>query len=95
VNITEAFEALEQSVAKAIDDMNGTAAIPVDLARAILDMRRPRPRAEWHEDMGPVLWWKFPVDEAPYVGGENDDEFLDYATHFTPMVPLPKEPSHG
>ncbi len=31
-----------------------------------------RPASEYHEDMGPVLWWKFPVDEPPYVGGPND-----------------------
>jgi len=27
-----------------------------------------RPLSEWHEDMGDVLWWKFPVEEAPWVG---------------------------
>lgn len=27
-----------------------------------------RPLEEWHEDMGDVLWWKFPVTESPYVG---------------------------
>lgn len=27
-----------------------------------------RPLEEWHEDMGDMLWWKFPIDEAPYVG---------------------------
>lgn len=27
-----------------------------------------RPRSEYHEDMGNVLWWKFPVTEPPYVG---------------------------
>lgn len=32
----------------------------------------PRPIAEYHEDMGAVLWWKFPITEAPYVGSPND-----------------------
>lgn len=27
-----------------------------------------RPFAEWHEDMGDVLWWRFPITEAPHVG---------------------------
>lgn len=27
-----------------------------------------RPLEEWNEDTGDVLWWKFPVTEAPYVG---------------------------
>jgi hypothetical protein len=31
-----------------------------------------RPYEEWHEDDGPVLWWKFPVTEAPYVGTPLD-----------------------
>jgi hypothetical protein len=31
-----------------------------------------RPISEYHEDMGSVLWWKFPVTEPPYVGGPTD-----------------------
>jgi hypothetical protein len=31
-----------------------------------------RPLSEWHEDDGPVLWWKFPIDEPPYVGTPLD-----------------------
>ena len=27
-----------------------------------------RPLAEWAEEEGDVLWWKFPVEEAPWVG---------------------------
>jgi hypothetical protein len=27
---------------------------------------------EWHEDVGDVLWWKFPIEEAPYVGSPLD-----------------------
>ena len=27
-----------------------------------------RPIDEYHEDMGNVLWWKFPIEEPPYVG---------------------------
>lgn len=26
------------------------------------------PLSEWHEDDGDVLWWKFPIEEAPYIG---------------------------
>jgi hypothetical protein len=29
---------------------------------------RARPLDEWHDDMGDVLWWKFPVTEPPYCG---------------------------
>jgi hypothetical protein len=31
-----------------------------------------RPINEYHEDMGDVLWWKFPINEPPYVGSPND-----------------------
>ena len=27
-----------------------------------------RPLSEWTEEDGDVLWWKFPIEEAPYVG---------------------------
>lgn len=32
------------------------------------DFTRPRPLSEWTEEDGEVLWWKFPVDEPPFVG---------------------------
>ena len=35
-------------------------------------MCEARPEAEWHEDIGPVLWWRFPIDEPPYVGTPLD-----------------------
>ena len=31
-----------------------------------------RPLAAWHEDDGDVLWWRFPLNEAPWVGTPND-----------------------
>jgi hypothetical protein len=31
-----------------------------------------RPLSEWHEDMGAVLWWRFPIVEPPYCGTPND-----------------------
>jgi len=33
---------------------------------------RARTLAEWHEDHGPVLWWRFPIEEPPYVGTPLD-----------------------
>ncbi len=32
----------------------------------------PRPYYEWREDHGPVLWWLWPIEEAPYVGSPLD-----------------------
>lgn len=34
--------------------------------------REARPIEEYHEDMGDVLWWKFPIVEPPYVGSPLD-----------------------
>ena len=31
--------------------------------------------SEWTEDDGPVLWWKFPIAEPPYVGTPLDSGF--------------------
>jgi hypothetical protein len=51
--------------------------IAKEIARAIRALLLPesgdaRPLDEWREDIGPVLWWKFPVDEPPYCGTPND-----------------------
>lgn len=37
---------------------------------------KAQPISEYHEDMGPVLWWTFPVMEAPYCGTPNDCGFV-------------------
>jgi hypothetical protein len=33
---------------------------------------RVRPLAEWNEGHGDVLWWRFPVEEAPWIGRPDD-----------------------
>lgn len=33
------------------------------------------PATEWHEDHGNVLWWRFPIEEPPYVGTPLDIGF--------------------
>ena len=68
----------------------------VDLARAVL-ARWGRPAAapvaipgeKYHEDMGPVTWWRLPVDEPPWVGTPNDSDWPGYHTHFTPAPTNP------
>ena len=37
--------------------------------------RNLRPFSEWHEDHGSVLWWRFPIEDPPYVGGPLDCGF--------------------
>jgi len=34
-----------------------------------------------------VLWWRFPINEPPYVGTPGDDGFPDYVTHWT-RIPI-------
>lgn len=52
----------------------------------------PRPLDDWHEDDGPALWWRFPVDEPPFSGTPLDSDWPGYHTHWTPLPPVPAEP---
>jgi hypothetical protein len=47
-----------------------------------------RPLSEWHEDDGPVTWWKFPVDEPAWIGSPTDSDWPGYHTHWTPHPPV-------
>lgn len=49
-------------------------------------LREAHPIDEWHEDYGDVLWWTFPIEEAPYCGNPLDSEWPGYLTHWTPIV---------
>lgn len=49
------------------------------------------PRDAWHEDVGPVLWWKFPICEPPYSGDPRDEDFPEHVTHWS-RIPVVKEP---
>lgn len=54
-------------------------------------LREARPIEEWHEDYGDVLWWTFPIEEAPYCGNPLDSDWPDCHTHWTPFVVPEKE----
>ena len=49
---------------------------------------------EWHEDYGDVLWWKFPIEEPPYVGSPLDCNWSGCHTHWTP-IEVPEPPNCG
>lgn len=53
-----------------------------------------RPLDEYHEDYGPVLWWRLPVIEPPHVGSMLDDDFPDDVTHWS-RLPIPREVPRG
>jgi hypothetical protein len=51
-----------------------------------------RSASEWRDDDGDVLWWRVPIQEAPYVGSPLEcGWFEDFYTHWTPL-PKVKEP---
>lgn len=53
---------------------------------------QPLPLAEYHEDMGPVIWWRFPVEEPAWIGAPGDSDWPGYHTHFTPHPAIPEAP---
>jgi hypothetical protein len=48
-----------------------------------------RPGEEYHDDFGPVMWHRFPIEEAPWVGMPEDSDWPGYHTHFTILPPYP------
>ena len=38
------------------------------LAAAEAEAGKPRPLSDWTEEVGDVLWWRFPIEEAPWIG---------------------------
>ncbi|WP_270501095.1 hypothetical protein [Enterococcus avium] len=64
----------------ASDDIIGIVNQVDEPAKVVADLAE-----KWHEDIGPVLWWDFPVEEPPYCGTPLDDDFPKYKTHFTEL----------
>ena len=60
-------------------------------AEAGLDAKQARPLADWNEEVGVTLWWRFPVEEPPYCGSPVCDDWPGYHTHWTPIL-VPHEP---
>lgn len=54
-----------------------------------------KPIDMWHEELGDVMWWKFPLQEPPYVGSPLCDSWPGYHTHFTALPTPPTQPSGG
>ena len=40
---------------------------------------------DYHEDMGPVLWWRDPIVEPPYVGTPDYEDFDDTYKWWSPI----------
>ena len=60
------------------------------------ELKRLRTGRQYHEDYGPVLWWRPPIDEAPYCGTPGDSDWPGYHTHWSPLpnVFCPKLKKH-
>lgn len=61
------------------------------IAHGVTVQERARPLEEWGEDYGDVMWWKFPIEEPPYVGSPLDANWPAYHTHWT-TIPMPQPP---
>lgn len=40
---------------------------------------------EWHEVDGPVLWWRDPIEEPPYVGTPDYEDFDETYKWWSPI----------
>lgn len=56
-------------------------------ANTIIGMCTLRPIEEYHEDLGNVLWWTYPICEPPYYGSPNSSDWPEYHTHFSLLPP--------
>lgn len=77
---------------KCVDPQSDVIALHPD-AQAGHGAKRARPATDWHEDMGAVLWWSYPINEPPWVGQPTDSDWPGYHTHWTPLIvpePLPE-----
>ena len=87
----ETKEELEIRRAASLEVLGISAPIP-----PVTPSQQARPLDEWDEWNGNVLWWKFPIDEPPYVGTPLDTDWPKYHTHWTPLgvpdMPLPARP---
>lgn len=97
VVLTDAL--MEEECYPWIDDSPQTKGADYLIANGVTVQKCPRPLEEWGEDYGDVLWWKFPIEEPPYVGSPLDENWPNYHTHWTPLVvpepPKEEQPCHA
>lgn len=54
-----------------LSDKDETVGTVDDAATDLARLTTPRPISEYHEEMGDVLWWRFPIEEPPYLGSPS------------------------
>jgi hypothetical protein len=92
--------ALREFAGKVVTNMEEVMALARNLKDKSQKLRdaiwTARPLAEWREEYGSCLWWRFPVVEPPYVGTPLDRPQFDKwdnqcggwpgnCTHWTPI----------
>jgi hypothetical protein len=84
-------EQLQKAEAERDEEQSRTLALELQLDEARAELARLttlRPMDEWHDDDGDVLWWRVPIEEAPYASSPLDDSWTgSYYTHWTPIPP--------
>lgn len=60
-------------------------------ARAVVvRLHTPQPLSSWHEDIGNVLWWQYPICEPPFSGEPYDSDWpFDENDPSVYWIPLP------
>lgn len=63
----------------------------LNMAYKALKKQMAEPLEDWNEEIGDCLWWKFPIEEPPYLGSPLDTtwaelEYDRYYTHFTRLA---------
>lgn len=94
-NLTRVKEAFSVGTMSLDDFVEFDDEVVADIADHLIDngvslVPEARPISDWDEDDGDCLWWKFPIEEPPYVGSPLDCNWPGYHTHWTPIdVPEP------
>ncbi len=70
---------IKKAMYEAVDDLE------VEEREKLIKLHTLRPLADWHEDLGPTLWWILPVNEPPYCGTPLDSDWTGGHTHWSPL----------
>ena len=83
-NMADAFARIDDKIKFAYNECS--------LIENMIDLAlTAHPLEDYHEDNGPCLWWKFPIEEPPFVGSPLDADWPGYHTHFTRLL-VPSNP---
>jgi hypothetical protein len=84
------LDALKQTLA-GVKSMHANALEKLQRLQAIVNrLHTPQPLSSWHEEIGNVLWWSYPICEPPFSGEPYDSDWpFDENDPAVYWVPLP------